>query len=84
MGDIVNFFRETAFPPEATQAMSQAYDMACQALHDTGQPDIVKEILAKRIIRLAGRGELDPQKLCEEALAALGLESPCQSTFPRP
>lgn len=75
MGAIVNFFRDPAFGPEATHAMSEAYDMACRALHDRGQPEIVKEILAKRIIKLAGKGELDPRKLCEDALKALGLEN---------
>jgi len=36
------------------------------------QPDIVKEVIARRIISLAQKGERDPDRLCARALAALG------------
>ena len=39
-----------------------------------GQPDIVKEIIAKRIVEIAKTGERDPVQLCERALAALGFK----------
>jgi hypothetical protein len=35
--------------------MGQAFDAACKALHDTGQPKIVHEVMARRIIRAARR-----------------------------
>lgn len=76
MGTVVNLFREAAFGPEATRVMGEAFEMARRSLHDTGQPEIVQEVLAKRIIDLARKGERDPQKLCEGALRALGLDSP--------
>jgi len=66
-------FQEAAFGPEVTQMMGEAFDLACQSLHDSGQPKTVQEVLAQRIIDFARRGIRDPRKLCEEALRSLGL-----------
>jgi hypothetical protein len=64
---------DTSFDPEATRLLGQAYDLACSELHDDGQPAVVKEIIAKRIIELASDGERDPIKLSKVALTSLGL-----------
>jgi len=53
MATIHPLFREAAFDAKVTYAMGEAFDCACRALHDVGQPDIVKEVIAKRIIELA-------------------------------
>ena len=71
---VISFFREAAFSPETTQVMGQAFDHACKALRDYGQPDSVKEVIAKQIIELAKTGERDPVRLSECALSALGVE----------
>jgi hypothetical protein len=42
-------------------------------LHDTGQPTIVLEILAKRIFALASSGEREADRLAAAALAALAV-----------
>jgi hypothetical protein len=47
-------------------------ERACQSLHDNGQPDLVRQIIAKRIIEVARKGERDPDELCARALRALG------------
>jgi hypothetical protein len=60
------------FDPEATAAMMEAYDKACRSMHDWGQPVVMREIIAKRIIQLAARGEQDTDQLCEQALRSLG------------
>jgi hypothetical protein len=39
--------------------MGEAFDDACKELHDTGQPPIVYEVIAKRIIDAAKNGERD-------------------------
>jgi len=66
-----------AFDHEATAAMAEAYDRACRSIDDWGQPDIIKETIAQRIIEIAGNGERDPGRLCERALSSLGYsESP--------
>jgi hypothetical protein len=71
MGQIVNFLRPVdAFDPEAVEALGKAYDMALAALHDVGQPDVVSEVIAQRIIRAAKKGERDMAKLCAVALSA--------------
>ena len=54
--------------------MGEAFDSACKELHDTGQPAIVYEVIAKRIIDGAKIGERDPVRLRNAALAALGFD----------
>ena len=72
MGDIVGLFRKSDFYPETVKVLCDAYDKASRSLRDNGQPDIVKEVIARRIISLAQKGERDPDHLCARALAALG------------
>ena len=71
---VVPFFRDSAFDPETTLVMGKAFDRACVALKDYGQPDLIKEIIAKRIVEVAQPGERDPDRLRERALQALGIE----------
>ena len=62
--------------PQATHAMAAAFDKVCRSLHDAGQPDIVKEIIAKPIIDLAREGDNDLDHLCEATFgAAIAAES---------
>jgi RecJ-like exonuclease len=53
--------------------MGDAMDCATKDLRDTGQPAIVQEIIAKRIVDIAASGERDPQKLASMALHSLGI-----------
>lgn len=68
------FLQNSVFDPELTHAMGQAFDRACQSLDDAGQPDIVKEIIAEKIVEIAQAGERDPDRLSERALLALGVD----------
>ena len=72
MANVLPFFQGAAFDDDATQVMGKAFDRACQSLHDNGQPDLVRQIIAKRIIEVARKGERDPDELCARALQALG------------
>ena len=36
--------------------MGEAFDAACKGLRDTGQPIVVQEVIAKRIIKAAMKG----------------------------
>jgi len=75
MGSILPFIEPGhAFDPESIQVLSAAYDRAMRELHDNGQPVLVQEIVARRIIQLAARGERDPERLSETALASLGVK----------
>jgi len=69
---IHSFVKPGAFEPEAIAAMSQAFDAACKELSDTGQPQIVLEVIAERIIAAASIGERDPVRLREAALRGFG------------
>ena len=70
---VIPFFQDASFDPETTHIMGLAYESACKALRDVGQPAMVKDVIAKRIIDIAKTGERDPNALCERALQALGL-----------
>jgi hypothetical protein len=58
-----------AFDPEATAAMGEAFDTACEELRCTTQPEVVRELIATLIIAPASRGELDPVRLRMVAVA---------------
>ena len=53
VASILPFIPRGVFDDAATKAMGEAFDAACQALHDRGQPTVVYEVMARRII---GRG----------------------------
>jgi hypothetical protein len=72
--NIVPFLKEGSFDPNAVRAMGEAFDKARKLLHDRGQPGIVQEIIAKRIIEIARTGERNPDKMCQQVLAALGFD----------
>jgi hypothetical protein len=74
MATIVDLFHSTAFDPETVKGLCSAYDKARASLHDTGQPHIVNEVIARRIIALAKQGERDPDRLCAAALRGLTAE----------
>ena len=72
MSAIVPFFRDSGFDAEATRILGEAYDIACRSLHPKGRPPVVQELLAKKIIQVAQRGERDPDRLATIALGILG------------
>jgi hypothetical protein len=70
---VIPFFKDASFDPETTHVMAQAFERACVVLQSSSQPELVREIIAKRIIEVAQPGERDPEKLCVRALKALGV-----------
>ena len=71
--DIPTFLQNGTFDSDATQVMGEAYDKARKMLHDKGQPDVVQEIIARRIVEVAMTGERDPDQLAKRALQAFGI-----------
>ena len=71
--NVLPFLHDVSFDPDTTHIMGKAFDGACKELHDIGQSDLVKTVIAKRIIQIAGKGERDPNQLCKRALQAVGL-----------
>ena len=69
MASILPFIRNKSdFDDEATRLMGEAFDAACKGLRDTGQPIVVQEVIAKRIIKAAMKGERDPARLRKAGL----------------
>lgn len=73
MADILPFLKGRSFDAETVRIMGQAYDAASRHLHDTGQPALVQEIIAKRIIDLVTAGARNPDEIARRALEALGI-----------
>jgi hypothetical protein len=76
VASILPFIRRTGtvFDDRMTKIMGEAFDSACKELHDTGQPPIVYEVIARRIIDAVRDGERDAVRLRHGALAALKRE----------
>ena len=66
---IRSFMQPAAFEPEAIAVMSEAFEAALKELQDTG--DVIREVIARRIITETTLGERDPVRLREAALAGL-------------
>ena len=64
-------FQNCALDPEELTAMNQAYDLACRTLQNIGQLEVDREIIARRILRVAESGERDADKLCQRAIYQL-------------
>ena len=72
MNAITPFLAGSVFHPEATKAMSTAFDLAVKKLPSDRSP-IMESVIARRIMNRAKRGEFDPQRLCKFALAGIGV-----------
>jgi hypothetical protein len=59
------------FDDHATRVMGEAFEAARKQLHSAGQPQIVFETIAARIIAAASKGERDPVRLRNAGLAGL-------------
>jgi hypothetical protein len=70
------FTEPGVFEPEATAAMGEAFDAACEELHCASQPEVVRELIATLIIAAASQGELDPVRLRMVALAGFAICRP--------
>ena len=75
MASILPFIRNKFdFDDEATRLMGEAFDAVSESLRDTGQPALVREIIARRIIKAATKGERDLARLRAAGQAALGYD----------
>ena len=76
MGSVVSYFDGSVFDPQATHVMGEAFDLACANMRICGQPEVVREIMASRIIQAAKSGERDPYRLAAKAMDAVGIHLP--------
>ena len=75
---VTELFEEAAFEADVTVAMGKAFELACRSFRGGEHPDLIEEIIAKRIVIFARRGVADPSLLCREALNSLGLDYDCE------
>jgi hypothetical protein len=67
-------FATAEFDAAVVNIMSSAYTKACKMLHDKGQPAVVQEIIAGRIVAIVRAGARDPDRISERVLTDLGLQ----------
>jgi hypothetical protein len=72
---IITSLAQNAFDPESIRVLEIAFDAAWKTLNSygsdiavEGRADSTRELLAKRIIEMAERGESDPRRLVDDAL----------------
>jgi hypothetical protein len=71
---VLRFIPIGAFDDATVRGIGRAFDAACKELNDTGQPAVVHEVMFKRIIAAAQRGERDVTQLRDAAL--IGIRKP--------
>jgi hypothetical protein len=60
--------RSSVFAPDVTSAMGEAYDKAIGTIHpDAESQCVVRDLIAKRIVRMAQKGVVDRDQLCASA-----------------
>lgn len=73
MATILPFLKDPGvFDPEATNAVSAAFDAICAALKIPAGDARGRETVAARIVELARRGERDPKRLRDRVLREAG------------
>jgi hypothetical protein len=78
-------FSKHNIDPEHIEAMRAAFHRVCDVLQlDCGREDPMTEIVVTKIVELAKVGELDPERLCIDTLAALEPEPTGRPAHPRP
>jgi hypothetical protein len=75
---IDSLFEHAAFDPETITRLASAFDTAWETVKKSGSPlagddqsASTREVLAKRIIETAQKGERDRRRLVDDALAHL-------------
>jgi hypothetical protein len=68
---IYRLLKNGAFGPDEIKVLTTAYEEALRALRLKGRSDPATEMIAKKIIELAQRGERDPVRLRKYAIRSL-------------
>jgi hypothetical protein len=59
------------FEPKHIEAMGQAFEAVCSGLELTNRDDPLRDLVARKVIECAQRGEHDPERLARVVLSAL-------------
>ncbi len=68
---VYRLFKNKAFEPEAITMMTSAYADVCQALGVSDTDHLQTDVVAKKVIEFAQRGERNPERLRDCVLEAL-------------
>jgi len=68
---IYDILKGGAFEPKLIEAMGQAFEAVCSGLELTKRDDPLRDLVARKIIECAQRGEHDPVRLARIVLSAL-------------
>ena len=69
---IRRLLQNSSVSPEEVVRLRIAYQKTLHGLHLVDRNDPVSEIVAKRVIQVAGTGVRDPAQICKIALKELG------------
>jgi hypothetical protein len=72
---IYKMLEKQTYEPEEISILSAAFEEALRSLGLTDRTDPVTELVAKKIIELANRGERDPLRLRDQVLQSLHTQS---------
>lgn len=76
MASIFEFVARGVFDDATLRTMDRAFDAVRKELGDQGQPEIVQEVIAQRIVGAAHKGERDLMRLRDFALAGVPKAEP--------
>jgi hypothetical protein len=65
------YLMEATFDPQAIEAMSAAFEAVRASLQLADRSDPMTEIVARKVIEVAGTGERDPVRIRDLVLLAL-------------
>ena len=65
------YLKEAVFDPKAIEAMTAAFEAVCVSLKLLDRDDPITEIVARKVIEVAGTGERAPERIRELVLLAL-------------
>ena len=71
MLSVLRFIPMDVFDGATVCNVGRAFGLACKKLNDAGQPDVVHEVMIKRIIAAARKGESDVKRLRDAGLTGL-------------
>jgi hypothetical protein len=66
------YLKEATFDPQAIEAMSAAFEAVCASLQLADRSDPMTEIVARKVIEVAGTGERNSGRIRDLVLHALG------------
>jgi hypothetical protein len=68
---IYEILKGGVFEPKHIEAMGLAFETVCSGLELTKRDDPLRDLVARKIIECAQRGEHDPERLARFVLTAL-------------